>query len=237
MQKRDAVAGTVGKPQAQCASVKVDRPQNIRRKQQNVGHSPRLYLVGQAAVRCPACSRRYGLHQERHLLVGRGLFGNLHLDQDAVRIRKPEAVRVEAGRRVHQAHALAFDSPPQRLHILLIGAKGDVLELFGRTFGQHAPAVSIVEGGQAEIVPICLQVEPKRRIEVFRDAHLRNGDAEVIERVHPKLTGAPGTGSKVANHRHNQSPYVSSFAIPAAQWCSTTGRYLRLLLRTHRPVS
>ena len=140
------------------------------------------------------------------LLVGRHLGRDLHLDQHAFMIAEPEAVALEAGRRIDQLDAGAFDARLQPRQVVGVAAERQMMQRLGLALHHRAPAVFMTEGLDRQRIAVAHHVEAEIAVEILRDIGVGHRQHELVERMHAERIGFPWS----ARHSREWRSLVSS---------------------------
>ena len=96
-------------------------------------------------------------------------------------VAEPEAVRLEARRRVDQLDALALDAFLQAVDVLGVAAERQVVQRLGLAFDDRAPGVFMTEGLELQGIALAHHIQPEIGVEFVGHVHIGNGEDELIE--------------------------------------------------------
>ena len=207
VQEGDAVGGAIGQAQAQRTLVEGGRGLDVAREDQHMRQPARPHRrrflprggAGYAARR----RRPYAFA----LAIGRHFARDLHLDQHAFGIAKPETVAFEAGRRIDQSDALAFDARFQPRQVVGVAAERQMMQRLGLGALHHrAPAVVVPEGLDRQRITVARQIEPEAAVKILRHRRVRHGQHELVERMHAQRIAFGGRRDIAADGGHGRTP-------------------------------
>ena len=140
---------------------------------------------------------------------------DLHLDQHVFVIAEPEAVALEAGRRIDQLDAGALDARLQPRQILGIAAERQMMQRLGLALHHRAPAVLMAEGLDRQRVAVARDVEAEIAVEILRDIGVGHRQHELVERMHAESVGFLGRRDVAANggHRYLRSRFNEALSV------------------------
>ena len=98
-------------------------------------------------------------------------------------VAKPEAIALEAGWRIDQLNAGAFDTRFEPRDVLGIAAERQMMQCLGLALHHRAPAVFMTEGLDGERIAVALHVEAKIRVEILGHIGVRHGEHELVKRM------------------------------------------------------
>ncbi len=172
-----------------------------------------------AAIGRALCPRGLRIVHHRGFLARRGFLGDADLEQDAVGIAEPEAVRLEAARRIELLDAMRLEARAELREVVLEHPERHVGELLLRPFDDRAPAMRVAVGIKREALPLRAQVEPERAVECLGLLQVGHRQVEMVDRVDPKLARPPGRPDEASDLRH------AALLAPASRYCFSRCRW------------
>src|SRR5690348_3579379 len=103
-------------------------------------------------------------------------------------VAEPDAVRLEAPRRVDELDAFALDARLQPRKVLGVAAEGKMMQrLLLRAFDHRAPAMIVAEGLDREHAAVAAHVEAEIAVELLGLARIRHLQHELVERMDAEI--------------------------------------------------
>ena len=191
--ERNAVAGVVGEPQAECVGVELrERVTSDVNRSVCERRRGRTFGAFERADAAPAPRGTTGGVRGNGLRSGRHLRRDEHVDEDAFRIAEPQAGGLRLRMRVGRLHAELREALLQRAHVLRECAEREVLEPLRRAAAQYrAPAVRMADRVQMKTIVAPLHLEAEVVVETRGRVEVGDREDEVIERMHRGDAGAP----------------------------------------------
>ena len=115
------------------------------------------------------------------LWSGETFGSDLDLEQETGRIAQPEAVALEAARRIDEFDAARLGAFLQIGQIVRIAAEREMVERLALSLPHHAPALVVAECLEAERAAGLLNIQSEIGIEPLRRGKVRHREHEMIE--------------------------------------------------------
>ena len=187
VQKSDIVARMVGEPKAEHAGVELDRLRHVRREHQDMREAARIGALHRAPEGRAALPRPRRDGREDALLVRRGFWLDGDFDEIAVMVVEPEAVRIDAGRRIETRNAHVLQAFCKAVDIVFECAEGNVLVLLLWPLPDETPDMRGTFGGEGEPIAVLGYVKAEFGVEALRDFEIGRDELEMIDRMDAEL--------------------------------------------------
>ena len=188
VQESDVVAGMIRKSEPKNAGVKLDRLRHVRREHQDMSEPARIGAFQRTPEGRAALPRAGRDGREDALLVRRGLRLDGDLDQIAVVVVEPNAVRIDVRRRIETGNAHFLQAFCEAVDIVLECTERDVLVLLSRTLTDEAPNMRGTLCGEREAIAPLENVKAEFRVEILRDRKIRRDELEMVDGMNAELS-------------------------------------------------
>src|SRR5579863_8490517 len=214
VQKGDAVAGPVGEAQAKHPGIELDRALDVAGEEKDMRQTPGHDALNIPPERGAALARAGGNFRELRLPVGRGFRSDLDLHKVPVVIVEPQAVRIDARRRVEPLDAQRLQPLGEAVEIIVENAVRDVPQLLARTLADGDPDMAVAARPHGEEIAVFVDLEAELAVEIPGDLKIGNGEMKPVDRMNAEFSGPPRRHNGAANGGHGVS---SGSAVRAAR--------------------
>src|SRR6185312_8467900 len=189
VQEGDAVAGPVGKAQAQRTRIELNRLLDVAGEEEDMRQAPRPDAGNLAPERRPALARSARNVGEGRFRVGRGFGRDFDLNEIAVVIVEPQAVRFDARRRIEPSDAQRLKPFGETVEIVFKRAERDMPELLARPLAQADPDMGVALRLHRQKTAVLVDLKSELAIEAFGDRKIGNGEMKPVDRMNAEFAG------------------------------------------------
>src|SRR3984885_11699687 len=202
VKERDIVAGTVGQAHAQHARIKLNRLPHVARKQQDMGEPPRPRARDLTPEWRPTLAGKRRLERETGLFVRRRFGGNFDFNQIAVVIVEPQAVRLDAGRRIKAFDSHGLQALGKSVDVFLERAERHIAVLLARPLSDRSPLMRVIIGVHRQKVVLSSDFQGELAVEILRDGKVRHDKVKMIDGMDAEFAWPAARLNESLDRRH-----------------------------------